>query len=59
MWSMFPSEMLFSFDVCGNGCATLSLRLPKNVTCWRDSVPFVSIMVLCDITNFRQSLCSK
>jgi len=34
-WNMFPSTMLFSFDVCANAHAVLSLRLPQTVTCWR------------------------
>lgn len=27
-WNTFPSKMVFSFDVCANACAILSLRLP-------------------------------
>lgn len=32
-WNMFPSEILFSFDVCSNACAILSVRLLQAVTC--------------------------
>lgn len=32
-WNMFPSEILFSFDVCSNACAILSVRLLQTVTC--------------------------
>lgn len=32
-WNTFLSEMLFSFDVCSNACAILSVRLPQTVTC--------------------------
>lgn len=32
-WNMFPSEILFSFDVCCNACAILSVRLPQTITC--------------------------
>lgn len=32
-WNMFLSEILFSFDVCSNVCAILSVRLPQTVTC--------------------------